>query len=384
MKKIWTPFFISIYFFMSYTYSQNDNRIIQTAMPFLSLVSDARASAMGGTGVATNPDIFSQNWNPAKYVFFKKKLGIGASYTPYLNRITNDIFLGSIYGFKKLNNRSAWGVGFNYFNMGKVELTETQGNSYISQGILNPNELTLDISYNLLLSDKFSMGVLARWLHSNLQEAHGNNYIANGISVGISGFYQNKISEYSNCKIGFNISNIGPKLSYRKEERDFFIPTNLKVGVGYDFTFDNLNKLSFSLEANKLLVPSPPIYNYIDKNNNGQKDEKEPMQIVKGKNPNVSFLQGIFQSFSDAPMGLSEEIQEIIWNIGIEYDFQDIFFMRGGYFYENPNKGGRNYATTGVGFRLENLTINLSYLFSNSHVPNPLENSLGVSLEYNF
>lgn len=365
----------------------NNNRIIPTGMPFLTLQSDARASSMADIGSVSSPDVFSQSWNPSKYTFMKTYQGIGISYTPYLNKLTNDVFLGNITYFFRTKEQGAWGFSFNYFNMGNVEYSQVQSGAFLSEGFVKPNELTLDISYSLKLSNFISTGVTMRWLHSNLQYDYTQEkQIANGVSISLSGYYQSDLKYYNKFdtqwKIGISIMNIGPKLSYEKGGSDFFIPTNLKVGTGYDFILEKGHSFSILLEANKLLVPTSPLYGFIDKNNDGKQNTDEITQILRGKNPNVSFFEGIFQSFTDAPNGLKEELQEISISTGIEYRFWDDFSFRCGYFYENRNKGGRNNLTFGAGFRYQNIKFHLSYLFSISEIPNPLENSVRMSGSY--
>ncbi len=380
LRKIFFTGFCLLFTFFA-TYANPDRRIIQTAMPFLILQSDARANGMGNIGVATTTDIFSQSWNPSKYIFSTNDSGIGIAHTTYLTGVVNDMFITNISYFRKSSERSVWGASVNYFNIGEIELTQEIANSYISQGSISPNEFTLDFSYSLLLSENFSMGVLGKWLHSNLEEVNYEKHSVNSVAAGISGFYQSKTHQHTNYKVlwkaGFNLSNIGPKISYEKGGKEFFIPTNLKLGLGSKFIFPSSNSLELSLEANKLLVPTPPIYDYTGASNQHKK-------ILKGKNPNVFFLKGMLQSFTDAPNGFSEELQEITWAIGAEYNYENTLFLRGGYFYENKNKGGRNYVTTGIGIKMNKLAINLSYALSIASSATPLQNSLQFSLSYDF
>lgn len=369
------------------SFTQDKNRSLEFSMPMLILNSDARAGGMGDTGVATTPDVFSQYWNPAKYIFSLENSGIGLSYSSFLSKLTNDVFLAKITYFRK-QDRNAWGASFNYFNIGEVELTQDDGSAYISQGFIVPNELSIDISYSLLLSERFSMGVLGQWLHSNLQRTTDERYVSNSVAVGIFGYYQSRIrknrDKYAQWRAGFNISNIGPKISYNGEGQEYFIPTNLKIGASYALTFQSLHTLLFSLELNKLLIPTPPVYGYVDKNGNGIKDKDEPRQIIRGKDSNVSFLKGIAQSFSDAPGGFTEELQEITWAFGIEYNYANTLFLRGGYFYEHKYKGGRNYATMGVGIKLKAIDFNLAYTLSVANNATPLQNNIRLALTYNF
>lgn len=368
-------------------FTQDRNRSLEFSIPMLILNSDARAGGMGDTGVATTPDVFSQYWNPAKYIFSLENSGVGLNYSSYLSKLTNDVFLAKMVYFRK-QNESVWGVSFNYFNIGEVELTQDYGSSYISEGFIVPNELSIDISYSLLLSERFSMGVLGQWLHSNLQRTTDEKYVSNSVAVGIFGYYQSRIrknrDKYAQWRAGFNISNIGPKISYNGEGQEYFIPTNLKIGASYALTFQSLHTLLFSLELNKLLIPTPPVYGYVDKNGNGIKDKDEPRQIIRGKDSNVSFLKGIAQSFSDAPGGFTEELQEITWAFGIEYNYANTLFLRGGYFYEHKYKGGRNYATMGVGIKLKAIDFNLAYALSVANYAIPLQNNIRLSLAYDF
>lgn len=385
--------FISVIICFS-VYSQNANylnhsRSIPTAMPFLSSQSDARASGMASMGVASSADIFSQYYNSAKYVFMNTNSGIGINYTPFLSNLTNDVFLGGITYFAKHRQKGAWALAFNYFNMGDVELSDIQQDAYLSKGIVKPNELTFDLSYNLKLSDYFSMGVTGRWLHSNLRDAsQSERKVANSVSISLSSYYESDLiynnSFDSRYRLGACISNIGPKLSYKREGTDFFIPTNLKIGLGYDFIFSEIHTLSFLIEFNKLLVPTPPIYGFFDLNNDGIQNSNEPTTIVKGKSTNVSFFEGIFQSFADAPNGFKEELQEISIGSGVEYQLKNDFSLRFGYFFESENKGNRSHISVGTGFKYKQIKINLSYLFSVSSIPNPFESALRFSGSYEY
>ncbi|MFJ1431422.1 type IX secretion system outer membrane channel protein PorV [Capnocytophaga canimorsus] len=384
--------FLILLYFPCIVYAQstihfNRSSVIQTGMPFLSLQSDARASAMANIGSVTTPDVFSQSWNSAKYAFIENKKGLGMSYVPYLNKLTNDVFLGNITYFVRPKERGTWAFSMNYFNMGDVELSQMQGINFLSNGFVKPNEFTLDVSYNLKLSEHISMGVVTRWLHSNLQNYNDNEKrVSNSISISLSSYYQSELKYYdileTQWKIGISLTNIGPKLVYEKGGNEFFIPANLKFGFGYDFLFEKEHSLSLLLEANKLLVPTPPLYGFVDKNNDSKQNSDEPTIIIEGKNPNVSFFDGVFQSFFDAPKGWREELQEISLSLGFEYCFRDNFALRCGYFYEDPNKGARQFLTIGTGFKYQSFRFHFSYLFSITSVPNPLENALRISGSY--
>ena len=373
MKKIVVNIFLI--FNLLNLYSQ-DRRVITTAVPFLMISADARASGLGEQGVATSLDAFSQHWNPAKYVFLDNKSGVGVSYTPYLSKLVSDVFLANLNYYNVIDERSSWSTSFKYFSLGDIDILQNpQDIPYLE----NPNEFTLDASYILKLNDNFSMGVTGRYLMSDvkLQSVDSDSSSASSFAVDISGFYQSDERAYENFnglwRFGFNISNMGPKMKYEELGKNNFIPTNLKLGSAFDFIFDSSNKLSINLELNKLLVPSPsvPIYNSND-------------QIIGYNQADVTFLSGLFKSFGDAPDGFSEELKEITLSLGLEYTYNDSFALRVGYFGENEDKGARKYVTFGTGFSLEEIDLDLSYLLSSSSVISPLENTLRFSFTYNF
>ena len=373
MKKIVVNIFLI--FNLLNLYSQ-DRRVITTAVPFLMISADARASGLGEQGVATSPDAFSQHWNPAKYVFLDNKSGVGVSYTPYLSKLVSDVFLANLNYYNVIDDRSSWSTSFKYFSLGDIDILQNpQDIPYLE----NPNEFTLDASYILKLNDNFSMGVTGRYLMSDvkLQSVDSDSSSASSFAVDISGFYQSDERAYENFnglwRFGFNISNMGPKMKYEELGKNNFIPTNLKLGSAFDFIFDSSNKLSINLELNKLLVPSPsvPIYNSND-------------QIIGYNQADVTFLSGLFKSFGDAPDGFSEELKEVTLSLGLEYTYNDSFALRVGYFGENEDKGARKYVTFGTGFSLEEIDLDLSYLLSSSSVISPLENTLRFSFTYNF
>jgi hypothetical protein len=361
------------------TFAQQDIRVVTTAVPFLSIAPDARAAALGDQGVATSSDAFSNHWNPAKYAFVKNDTGAAISYTPYLSKLVNDIFLADVTYFRAIDDRSAWAVGLRYFSLGEIQIGK-RPEDFINPLIERPNEYVLDASYALKLSDKFSMAIQGSFLTSDLKLDSGDNdsTSASTVAVGVSGFYQSYEVPYSNFsgmwRAGFNVSNIGPKLKYEDEGQSDFLPTNLKVGGGFDFIFDSYNKLAVSLEINKLLVPSP----------------SEPITDGDGNitgyaQPNdVGVLSGIFKSFGDAPDGFSEELKEFTWSLGAEFMYDDSFALRAGYFNENELKGARKFFTLGAGFKYNVIDVDLSYLISAGRVINPLENTLRFSLTFNF
>ena len=359
-------------------YSQ-DRRVITTAVPFLLISSDARASGLGEQGVATSVDNFSQHWNPSKYIFSENSSGVAFSYTPYLSKLVNDIFLANVSYYNKISERSSWSASLKYFSLGDIDILQNPLDIPI---IENPNEFTLDASYSLRLSESFAMSVSGRFLMSDvkLQTLDSETEAATSVAVDISGYYQSDLKSYNSfdgiLRAGFNISNIGPKMKYSKVSggTESYIPTNLRLGSGFEFIFDSNNSLALTLEVNKLLVPSPSEEVL---NSNGE--------VVAYRQPDIGFLQGIFKSFGDAPDGIAEEIKELTYALGLEYSFDNSFFIRSGYFSEHELKGSRKFITIGTGFKTDrNLSIDLSYLISTSDVISPLENTIRLSLGFNF
>ena len=344
--------------------AQAQERAITTAAPFLLIVPDARAGGMGDMGVATSADAWSLFHNPAKIAFSDRQVKTGITYSPWLRNLTDDIFVGSGSYINRFSENAAWGADFKYFSLGQIDLTDNSGNP---NGTINPNEFVFTGSYALKLSETFSMGVSLKYLRSNLafNNTEGNALQPiNSFAVDVSGYYQSYEENYGNFngryRIGFNISNIGPKVSYTPGEEDF-IPTNLKFGGGFDFILDDYNIISTNIEFTKLLVPTPQP--------DGSDEEK-------------GWIQGIFGSFGDAPDGFSEELSEFTYALGAEYLYNQAFAIRAGYFHESPDKGNRQYFTLGGGFKTNALNIDLSYLINSSDVNNPLENSLRFSLSF--
>ncbi|WP_338733153.1 type IX secretion system outer membrane channel protein PorV [Mangrovimonas cancribranchiae] len=382
-----------------------DSRVITTGLPFVLIAADARAAGMGDMGVATSVDAFSQQWNPAKYAFSETKQGVGVSYTPYLSKLVDDIFLGGLTYFNRLNERSAFGASFRYFSLGEIEFVQDENSTPLA---MNPNEFTLDVSYALKLSEQFSMAVAMRFLHSDLKLPgySGDPEPASTFGVDISGYYQSEEEAYANfngrTRLGFAIQNIGPKFKYDAQGQENFQPTTLRLGGGFDFILDQYNTVAVTAEVTKLLVPTPPKYGteyeYTDNNGNGVYDPENgtdetdtdelgaivtPSVIMDGQDPDVGFFQGMFQSFGDAPGGFSEEMKEWTWALGAEYRYQDSFAFRAGYFNESEEKGARKFFALGAGFKYNVVGVDLSYLFSASKVQSPLENTLRFTLSFN-
>jgi hypothetical protein len=380
MKKI-TSVFICL-FIISLTKAQD--KIITTAVPFLLVSADARAAGMGDQGVASSTDVFSQQWNPAKYAFATDKQGLSVSYTPYLTDLANDIALGQLTYYNKLNERSAFAGSFRYFGLGKIELRNTFDDI---PRIISPNEFALDGSYSLKLSERFSMAIAGRYIRSNLKIPIDNVDAspASSFAFDLAGFYQSEEIAYSEFngrwRAGFNIQNLGPKISYDNDKFSTnFLPANLKIGTGFDFIFDDYNKLALNLEFNKLLVPTPQ---NPDLNGDGTITSEERAQNLTNYR-SIGWASGIFKSFNDAPGGFNEELKEISYSAGAEYLYQDSFAMRLGYFHESPLKGVRRFFSLGTGFKYNIVKVDVSYLFSTSKVKNPLENTLRFSLTFNF
>ena len=383
MKKIALAFVC--FFAISFAIAQD--RVLNPGVPFLLVAADARAAGMADNGVATSADVFSQQWNPAKYAFATDAQGFSISYTPYLTDLVNDISLGQFTYYNKLNERSAFAASIRYFSLGKIELRQT-GDPNEDFITVSPNEFAIDGSYSLKLSEKFSMAIAGRFINSNLKVASGNNDAssASSFAVDVAGFYQSEEIAYNEFngrwRAGFNIQNLGPKISYDNDNlNNNFLPANLKIGTGFDFILDDYNKVSLNVEFNKLLVPTPQTVT--DLNDDGVIDSKD-YAIANTNYRTIGWTSGVFKSFGDAPDGFSEELKEVTYAVGAEYLYQDSFAMRLGYFHESPLKGARQFLSLGAGFKYNVVKVDVSYLFSASKVKNPLENTLRFSLTFNF
>ncbi len=382
MKK--TVFLFVFLFIVSFVKAQEN--VITTGVPFLLVAADARAAGMADNGVASSADAFSQQWNPAKYAFAIDKQGFSITYTPYLTDLVNDISLGQLNYYNRINEKSAFAGSFRYFGLGEIELRQT-GDPNEAVRTVSPSEFAFDGSYSLKLSEKFSMAVGARYINSSLKVAtdNGDASAASSFAVDVAGFFQSEEIAYNEFngrwRAGFNIQNLGPKISYDNTEfSNNFLPANLKVGTGFDFILDDYNKVALNVEFNKLLVPTPQDP---DLNQDGTITAEERAQ----NNDNyrsIGWFSGVSQSFTDAPGGFSEELKEFTYSVGAEYLYQDSFTMRMGYFHESPDKGARQFFSLGAGFKYNVVKVDLSYLFSTSKVKNPLENTLRFSLSFNF
>lgn len=369
--------FLTLLLFSAFK-AQNRNYAIVTGAPFLRISPDARSGGLGDQGVATSPDGFSQFWNPSKYVFGTSYSGVGLSYTPYMNKLTSDVFLlnGTFYTFLGEEERSTLAASIYYFNMGEIQLNELLGNNIVEKGISKPNEFALDVSYGLKLADVYSMAVTARYVRSdlfnNVDNSSAQTKAANTFAVDVTGYFQSeKSSSFGNYegrwRAGWGLFNMGPKLDYSdSKENSSYLPTNLRLGVGYDLYFDDDNKLGLTFEATKLLVPAP-------------EEVKNPDGSITYQVPDKSFISGMFKSFSNKDVG-----KEITYSIAGEYTFNNAFAFRTGYFYENPDKGGRQYVTLGAGLKYQSFGIDFSYLITTSSVNNALDNTLRFGLTWDF
>ena len=356
-----------------------DARPITTAVPFLNIAPDSRAGAMGETGAATSPDAYSAHWNPAKYAFLQKDYAVALSYTPWLRKLVDDMNLVNLSGYTKIRKEDGVYLSLTYFNLGKIQFTDQNGAAIRD---FNPNEFSLGGGYSRILSDNLSVAVGLKFIYSNLTGGlttqSGSESKPGTAFAGDVGMYWNKefTSGAKNSKfaLGAVVSNFGSKISYTNNNRKDFIPTNLRLGACYTLDLDLYNKFNFAIDANKLMVPTPPIYY-------SNKQGTDSTAIKAGKDPNKGIVQGSLGSFNDAPGGFKEEIKEFTMSYGIEYWYSELFALRVGHFRENVLKGNRKYFTVGAGFRFAEGRggIDVSYLISGRQ-NNPLEGTLRFSL----
>jgi hypothetical protein len=360
-------------------------RVITTAVPFLNFAPDSRHSAMGDVGVATSPDANSAHWNAGKLAFIKDGYGFSLSYSPWLGKLVNDMSLSYLSGYKKIDENSAFGLDLRYFNMGDISLTDGRGNPI---GEFNPRDIAIGGTYSRRLSANLGLGISARFIHSNLSgnmSASGGSESRPGISVGTDiGLYHQKpilVGEKEGVwSWGLTLSNIGPKITYNSAEDLDYIPTTFRAGTAYKINVNPTSSLTFALDANKLMVPTPPTYK-TNADGTLATDTSGNLIIDAGKDPNRALISGMFGSFNDAPGGFQEEWSELTFSFGAEYLYADKFALRTGYFYEDDTKGGRRYFTMGAGFTMKRLGLDFSYLVP--QVQNhPLAETLRFSLRY--
>jgi len=358
-------------------------RVITTAVPFLLIATDARAGAMGDAGVATSPDANATHWNIAKLAFIKNDIGFSLSYTPWLAKIINDMSLSYLSGYYKINREQTVGLSLSYFNLGDIQFTDEYG-EYLQN--FNPREFSIAGSYSRLLSDEMSVGVTLKFIKSNLtgNVFSSTNDAQPGLSIAadIGWYWNKKFSDKSNLALGPSISDIGNKITYSNDEQKEFIPTDLRLGGAYTLGLDPYNSLTFALDFNKLMVPTPPIY-VVDEYGRVVYDQNGNPEIARGKDPDRALLSGMFGSFTDAPDGFSEEMKEVMLSMGLEYWYKELFAVRGGYFWESYDKGDRKYFTMGLGLRYNVFGIDFAYLVPQQR-EHPLAETLRFTLHFNF
>lgn len=369
------------------TYIGQDLNTITTAVPFLQIAPDARAGGMGEVGVSSTPDANSMHWNPAKYSYMKSDMGFALSYSPWLRQLVSDINLAYLSGYKKLDDNQTIAASLVYFSLGDIIFTDIQGEVV---GTHRPNEFALSGAYSRMLTSRLSGAIAARYIHSNLTQgqdvAGTSTKPGNSIAADIALYAQHPLT-FTNMEgtfaWGVNISNIGAKISYSDDntERDF-IPTNLRIGPSLTLNFDEFNTLTFMVDFNKLLIPTPPLYQ-LDSLGQVIYDDNDNPIIAKGKDPDVSVPLGMFRSFYDAPGGFKEELREVAIAAGVEYWYDNQFAIRAGYFHEHETKGGRQFFTLGAGLRYNVFGLDFSYLIPTEQ-RNPLESTLRFTLHFDF
>mgnify|MGYP000876213775 CR=1 FL=1 len=349
---------------------------VYTAVTSQTIAPDARAAGMGDVGVATDPDVNSQYWNPAKYPFNISRAGVSLNYTPWLRQLVSDIDLAYLAGYYRIGDFSAVSTSLRYFNMGEVTMKESIGGS--NGMTINPYEMSFDVAYSLLLSEKFSIAAGLRWIYSDLTYDYSSETTpGSAFAADIAAYYQNYINiGQRECQlgIGLNISNIGSKINFGSDTNSEFIPTNMRLGASLMIPVDEYNRFSIAADANKLLVPTRPIQgeneSQVDYDARLQKDYYD-----------VSSIAGIFKSFGDAPGGFKEELQEVGWSLGGEYTYNDKFSLRAGYHHESETKGNRKYFTVGAGFKMSAFSLDAGYVIATAK-SNPLDQTLRFTLTF--
>lgn len=368
-----TPFLLPLAAAAQTNTNGSNVNAIPTEVPFLNISPDSRSGAMGDAGVALSPDVNANFWNPSKLAFLESNDALSVSYSPWLRHLVPDISLSYLSYAHKIDERNTIGASLRYFNYGSIQLTDDNTND---QGTYTPNEYSLDVSFARKFGDNFSLGLTARYIHSNISSisfATGSSQAAkagNALAADVSLYYTAPYGDGNLFAFGTHISNIGTKISYSDVGNKYFLPANLKIGVANTWQLDETNEFTATFDINKLLVPTPPLRDVDGK-------------IIKGKDDNVSVPAGLFQSFGDAPGGFSEELKEISFSPGVEYWYNKQFAVRAGYFYENPNKGDRHYVTMGIGFKYSVFDFDFSYLAA-SQQNSALANTLRFTLSANF
>ncbi len=353
--------------------AQDTPNPVTTSVPSIGITPDARAAGLGDQGVSTTPSPYSQYWNPAQYAFSHSKAGISMSYTPWLSQLVNDIALMQVGGYYKLgsDDNQALGASLRYFSLGKMNTYDFQGT--LLQEI-HPNEFAFDLSYSLKLNPNFSMAVALRYIHS--AQDTGEREAGKAFAADIAGYMHRYVmlgSAEGLWSFGFNIKNIGTKISFDSGATSAFIPTNLAIGTGLLYPIDDYNMIAVNVEANKLLVPTP--------NKLPAGATAEEIKKADDDYNNTSSITGIFKSFADAPGGFAEELKEVRWSLGAEYSYDDKFFLRAGYTYLHPTKGALQAFTAGAGFKMSSIRVDASYMMS-TVAQNPLDQTLRFTLAF--
>jgi hypothetical protein len=355
------------------------NNYIHTGIPILQIAPDAISGALGDAGAAYEPNAYSAHWNNAKLAFAPMDMSISTTYTPWLRKLDSEMNFLYLGAYKRINKRSTVGASLTYFTLGKIDHTDDQGNL---RGEFRPNEFAIDVTYSMKLSDYMALGATARFIHDDLTQGLEVEQMttkpANGLAADVGLYYQQDIDKNQQVAGALTISNLGSKLSYSDDDTENeFLPANIRIGGRYTYEVDEYNKINVLLDLNKLLVPTPPLWNSSDSTWSGLYDNLTDYN-------QTSSVMGALQSFYDAPGGFGEELREISLSLGAEYWYSNAFAARLGYFYEHKTKGARQYLTLGVGFRAKRLEFDFSYLVPTSNFSNnPLANTLRVSLTYN-
>ena len=349
---------------------------INTSVTSQTIAPDARAAGMGDVGVATDPDVVSQYWNPAKYPFTISRAGVALNYTPWLRQLVSDIDLAYLVGYYRIGDYSAVSGSLRYFSLGEVYTNSSMTGE--DDMTINPYEMSLDVAYSLMLSEHFSISAGVRWIYSDLTYDYTEDTSpGSAFAADISMYYQNYINlgpRECQLGLGLNVSNIGSKITFGGDDNSEFIPTNLRLGASLMIPIDEYNRFTIAADANKLLVPTYP------KQNEGESTEDYTERVQKDYY-DVSSISGIFKSFGDAPNGFKEELQEIRWSVGAEYIYNDKFALRAGYHHESENKGNRKYFTVGAGFRMNVFSLDAGYVIATAK-SNPLDQTLRFSLSF--
>lgn len=354
--------------------AQKDNFFnpVTTSVTSQSIAPDARSAGMGDVGAATDPDVVSQYWNPAKYPFNISRAGVAINYTPWLRHLVSDIDLAYVAGYYRIGDYSAVSASLRYFSLGEVQMSNDENLT------INPYEMSFDVAYSLMLSEHFSLGAAVRWIYSDLTyDFTSDTAPGSAFAADLSCYYQNYLNiGERECQLGLglNISNIGSKISFGGDNNSEFIPTNMRLGASLMVPIDEYNRFTIAADANKLLVPTYP------KQNEGESTEAYQERVQKDYY-DVSSISGIFKSFGDAPGGFKEELQEIQWSVGAEYIYHDKFALRAGYHHESENKGNRKYFTVGAGFKMSVFSLDAGYVIATAK-SNPLDQTLRFSLSF--